>query len=96
MADILDYFGTAKRPLRAGEEIVDAGWVHAIGIAPLPAIGRVIGLVIQTSSLDDYPHEVTLNNLEDINLKWKCSCSCKAGLGEKCKHIAACLIHITM
>lgn len=93
-ADISVYFGEGTRPLRTGQEIVDAGWVYAIGIAPLPASNKIIGLVIQTSHLTGPPHEVHLEDIEDAHYKWKCSCSCKAGSGAKCKHIAACLIHI--
>lgn len=94
LLEIASYFGISKRPLRAGEELVNANFVYAIGIAPPPATGKILGLVIQTSSMSNTPHEVQLNHIEDVSENWKCNCSCKAGEGEKCKHVAACLIYI--
>lgn len=82
ICDIADYFGTAKRPLRAGEELINAGWVYALGIAPPPAQNRIIGLVLQTSAMTDKPHEVKLDFLDKSSCHWKCTCSCKAGQGE--------------
>lgn len=40
LLEISSYFGASKRTLRAGQELVDANFVHAIGIAPPPVIGK--------------------------------------------------------
>jgi hypothetical protein len=92
--DIFEYFANTKRPIREGTELLNAGWVTAIGIAPFPVENRIIGLVVQTSSISARPHEVKMDFLKKTYEYWKCVCSCKAGIGEKCKHIAACLLHI--
>lgn len=91
---IIQYFGNSKRPIREGEEIFKAGWVQSIGIDQNLKDFVVIGMVVQTSNLAAQPHEVILQNLLAVTGLWRCRCSCKAGEGAKCKHIAACLLYI--
>lgn len=95
LLNVVEYFGNAKRPIISGEEIVNAGWIYAIGVAPNPAQHQIIGLVVQTSAMTSSPHEVRLHNLHKFVKDWRCECTCKAGEGMKCKHIAACLIYLT-
>lgn len=94
MVTINEYFNGYKRPLICGEDLVKAGWIHAIGVNPPPARNKITGLVVQTSNMTNFPHEVTMENLDKPVNEWKLHCTCKAGQGEKCKHVAACLIHI--
>jgi hypothetical protein len=69
-------------PIREGTELLNAGWVTAIGIAPFPVENRMIGLVVQTSSISARPHEVKMDFLKKTYEYWKCVCSCKAGIGK--------------
>ncbi|XP_011685215.1 PREDICTED: uncharacterized protein LOC105448392 [Wasmannia auropunctata] len=53
---------------------------------------NLTALCLQTSHLKQSPHEITgkvRRNREVVSMK----CSCKAGLGEKCKHIIAALLY---
>ncbi|XP_055837293.1 uncharacterized protein LOC129905758 [Episyrphus balteatus] len=92
--DIVQYFDGVKRSIKEGEEIVKAGWVYAIGLSPPPSTNEVTAIVVAVSSMTSKPHEVKLKTLHKDHLSWTCTCSCKAGCGSKCKHIAACLIYI--
>ncbi|XP_055836660.1 uncharacterized protein LOC129905250 [Episyrphus balteatus] len=86
----MSYFENAVRPLREGENILDAGWIHSLGTTK----EKIVGYVFQASHVGERPHEVSIENINEESSKWKCGCSCKAGIGAKCKHIAACLISI--
>lgn len=92
VADIIEYFGIAKRPIRMGEEIMNAKRVLTVGFEP----GKedILALVIRTTSLTEMPHEVKIKNLKCNVDQWDCVCSCKAGAGQKCKHIACVLLLI--
>ncbi|KYN28511.1 hypothetical protein ALC57_02065, partial [Trachymyrmex cornetzi] len=52
-----------------------------------------IALCLQTSNIRLTPHEVK----GDVSSKdiLSCTCSCKAGLREKCKHIIAVLLSVS-
>lgn len=84
IADLIEYFGVAKRSKKMGEEIVNARRVLTVGFEP----GRqdLLALVVRTTSLTELPHEVKLTNMNlDVN-QWIGICSYKAGAGQKCTH----------
>ena len=47
---------------------------------------------LQTSQSREKLHEINGEVLKDAKIK-NCVCSCKAGLGEKCKHSIATLLY---
>ncbi|XP_043469594.1 uncharacterized protein LOC122503202 [Leptopilina heterotoma] len=54
---------------------------------------KIISFCLQSSNLKSAPHQIK----GEINLCGsiiKMTCSCKAGLSEKCKHIVAVLLHL--
>ena len=59
---IITYFGGCRRAILE-EEIVNAGWVYAIGIPPPPKNYDIIGFVGRASSMQEMPHEVKLSNI---------------------------------
>lgn len=92
ITDLIEYFGVAKRPIKMGEEIVNARRVLTVGFEP--GGKYILGLVVRTTSLTELPHEVKLTNLNLDVAQWVGVCSCKAGAGQKCKHIASVLIFL--
>lgn len=88
--DIFSYFSPAQRPIILGEEIVNSNRIISIG-----TLGdKIMALVVRSTSYSQLPHEVTLEGVHlEVN-NWVGRCTCKAGSGEKCKHISAALIYI--
>lgn len=94
-----------SRNFSEGEAVFTAGHVQLVGetVSDDEYTINIYGLVVQTTALDD-AHEVkgtivkeeSLNSKQDM-IKTKLhleqfTCSCKAGAGEKCKHIVAVLL----
>ena len=82
------------RCVTEGEKIIRASHIIKIGIIEeTDEIIKIFALVLQTSHLLDKPHEIAGTLLKTIgSLKIECfKCSCKAGAGSSCKHIAAVL-----
>lgn len=81
-----------------GEAILNAGHLILCGISDkTKTLLKLFALCLQTSALASHPHEISasfsvVNN--NINIL-KATCSCKAGLGGKCKHVAATLLFCT-
>lgn len=93
--DIYEYVCGGKRPLIEGEKLFNAGHVIRIGVTKQTERGLdVIGYVLQSSNMKAAPHTINAIIKESKPTSWCCKCSCKAGLGEKCKHILAILFHI--
>lgn len=93
LADIVRYLDGAHRPIREGENLLKSGHVLRVGVKCYAGTGAVIlGFVVQTSNIRGAPHEVTIDFKD--RKKWSCKCSCKAGLGHKCKHAIAVLLYI--
>lgn len=95
LKDIIAYGGKRSRPLIEGEKLFKAN--HIISVAAIKRVGRnvdILGLVIQSSQPKARPHEVSLELVEGDPSKWKCVCTCKAGLGHKCKHVFGLLVHL--
>lgn len=81
-----------------GEAVLNAGHLILCGITEKnKKLFNLFALCLQTSALQSSPHEISaslniLNN--NINIS-KATCSCKAGLGGRCKHITATLLFCT-
>lgn len=92
--DIHNYFHPAQRPIILGEEIVNSQPPRIISIGIEHKTACIVALVVRSTSFTLPPHEIKINDLHLKVNDWKCICSCKAGSGEKCKHIAGALIYI--
>lgn len=89
----MKYLENSHRPLKEGENLWRNGHVLKVGVKRFVGIGaEILGFVVQTSNIRGAPHEVALTcrNSKD----WSVKCSCKAGLGRKCKHAVAVLLHV--
>lgn len=80
----------AERKFVEGLEVVVSGNLIQIGKNKEKSTADVSSIHVrymQSSALRDTPHTITgeINNVTGKIIKF--SCSCKAGLGEKCKHI---------
>lgn len=96
MNDIIDYLGDATRPLKAGLDLYKSQHVINAGKANVSddAID-VYGQVLQSSDPRGVPHDIKITGVRPNNVEdWLAVCSCKAGLGHKCKHIFAVLLYI--
>lgn len=91
---IYNYFPPAQRPIILGEEIVNSQPKRIMTIGIDPKTGKIMALIVRTTSFVLPPHEIELNQLHLSADKWKCVCSCKAGSGEKSKHMHLQLIYI--
>lgn len=70
-----------------------SGHVIKVGVKRVVGgITEILGFVVQTSNIRGAPHEVTLEYRKKND--WNIKCSCKAGLGHKCKHALAVLLFI--
>lgn len=92
LCEIMEYIGDRSRPLKEGEAVFKAGHIIMCGLDASNS-EEIKSLCLQTSSLTSQPHEIVIMLNNDIN-KWKCVCSCKAGMSGFCKHIVATLIYI--
>lgn len=94
MDDIVLYLDGAKRPLKEGLNIYFCQHVVKAGvISQSRTFTQYFGLVVQTSSPRSTPHEINLKICENPG-EWFAQCSCKAGLGRKCKHIVAVMLFV--
>lgn len=75
-----------------GEKVLQAG--HIIFSGQLDSVEtsiKIISFCLQSSNLKSAPHEIK-GEISFLGNVLKMTCSCKAGLGEKCKHIVAVLL----
>lgn len=93
--DIIGYLGgQIRRPFIEGEKLLQSDHIVSVGVIEKNATEvQIFGLVLQTSHPKDNPHEVIIK-IRDKFENWKCKCSCKAGLSEKCKHIFGVLLYL--
>ncbi|KAF5280057.1 hypothetical protein FQR65_LT15109 [Abscondita terminalis] len=80
-----------KRPLELGIQLYEGEYIVSCGLVNADKIeARCI-----TSQINAVPHkiEIIFGNFSDYK-QWRCSCSCKAGAGEQCKHIVATLFYV--
>ncbi|KAJ8976154.1 hypothetical protein NQ317_018093 [Molorchus minor] len=98
-----DYFSYlnasfSSRNVKEGEEVLNAN--HIILCGKTKSTDNEIyiqALCLQTSALNSQPHSITgilINNGEKITIR-RMVCTCKAGAGERCKHISAVLLYCT-
>lgn len=85
---------TAQRNYIEGNKIVNAGHLIFCG----KKAGRpdesvhILAKCMALSKMRGVPHQI-LGEISTIGDVMSMECSCKAGLGEKCKHILATLLH---
>lgn len=99
MKNICDYAGTnpGQRKFIEGERVYQAKFIIKCGknvVSKDSDTTSFTAVCLQTTAIKDKnPHEINgeISTNGDIV---KCSCTCKAGLGEKCKHIIASLLYI--
>ncbi|OXU21062.1 hypothetical protein TSAR_014568 [Trichomalopsis sarcophagae] len=97
MKSICDWAGSnpSQRKFIEGERVYKAGHIIKCGKSEQLQNGYTMtftAVCLQTSNLRDNPHEINGQVSSDGKIL-NCSCSCKAGLGEKCKHIIAALLY---
>ena len=79
-----------------GERVLHAGHVIFCGKeAENETSTKVIAFCMQTSSLKDKPHEIR-GEITLQGIVKDAVCSCKAGLGKKCKHVVVVLFRLCM
>lgn len=94
---ICDWAGTnpRQRNFIEGERLLKAGHIFKCGRNSDENDSGVTSFTsycLQTSKLRDHPHQI--DGKISMNGEILCVvCSCKAGLGEKCKHILATLLY---
>lgn len=90
----LGWYKFSQRKFVEDERVFQAGHIIKCGKNIQNSNSDVISftaLCLQTSSLKENPHEI--NGKVTSGKILFCTCSCKAGLGEKCKHIIATLLY---
>lgn len=108
--DIFEYCECdfSSRNYTEGEAVLNANHIILVGETPSSDDFEIniFSLVLQTSALTGHPHEVkgtlikeiyssTRTNKHEEKLKIEeFKCSCKAGAGEKCKHIVSVLLYL--
>lgn len=87
---------TAQRNFIEGERVLYAGHIVKCGINDQkerqPDTLNFVSLCLQTSQIKGNMHEIDGQIKNGIITFVKCSC--KSGLGQKCKHILATLLHL--
>lgn len=95
MSDVVEYLGDSIRPLKEGSNLYKCGHVLNVGVTNVKEQTVDVHFeVIQSSSPKGLPHQVKITVVTGDISKWNAKCSCKAGLGEKCKHIFATLLSV--
>lgn len=97
VADIYSWAETSAshRNFIEGNRVLEANHVIKIGKTVESVTGDcvyIIALCLQTSHLKESPHEIKGKLCKNGKIL-SMTCSCKAGLGEKCKHILATLLY---
>lgn len=96
MNNIIEFLGDGVRPLKAGLDLQKSKHVINAGRSNIKNDKiDIFGQVLQTSNPRGLPHNVKISGVKENNVKnWVATCSCKAGLGQKCKHIFAVLLYV--
>lgn len=82
----------SSRNFREGEKLLNSNYITKCGrIRTESNTYKIIAYCRQYSSPDEKPHEVK-GDINSTGSICTFTCSCKAGLGEKCKHILAVLL----
>ena len=92
MSSIVAHVGNGKRCWEEGEAVLKAKHIVACGVTSREnGEMKILALCAQSSFLRAKPHEIL------VTIKssgFHISCSCKAGMSEKCKHCVAVLLHL--
>lgn len=96
---LIDIFTYAKcnfnsRSAVEGEQILKGQQIILCGKIEKDSVIQIKALVVQTSHINDMPHEVNgeLTNPQCSIVNF--TCSCKAGASECCKHVVAILLFL--
>lgn len=97
LKSICDWAGSnpSQRKFIEGERVYQAGHIITCGKNEPPKNPDIVSFTavcLQTTNLRDLPHEIN-GEFSKSGQILSCFCSCKAGLGEKCKHIIAALLY---
>ncbi|KAJ8975630.1 hypothetical protein NQ317_002804 [Molorchus minor] len=101
IGNVLKYLNATpdSRNFVEGERLLNASHLILCGIEEkCEANLNIFALCLQTSALSSPPHEISgiiKNSVENGMSVTSMSCTCKAGLGGTCKHIAAVLLYCT-
>lgn len=88
-------YATGSSQIEKGQKVFDGGGLLEVGVRSQHSLGYMIEAhCLQSSHPKEAPHEIKIKTESKPISEWKCVCSCKAGLGGKCKHIFAVLLHI--
>ncbi|KAH6923547.1 hypothetical protein HPB50_002169 [Hyalomma asiaticum] len=97
LSDIVSHIGavdtvdTRLRSLTEGEAVLQARHIICCGVKTCTeTLLTVQGLCVQTSHVQNKPHELEFAYSLDGTIKGHCSC--KAGNSERCKHLAAMML----
>ena len=83
----------SKRNFKEGERIINAGHIIYCGKnIDFNGSVRLSAKCLSTSSLRREPHEIKGEVLSSGHII-SMTCTCKAGLGEKCKHVLGTLLY---
>ena len=92
IASIVAHVGNGKRCWEEGEAVLKAKHIVACGITSRGDNElKILALCAQSSALRAKPHEILVTVKSQ---GFDISCSCKAGMSEKCKHCVAVLLHL--
>lgn len=90
---LVNFAGGRIRMQNEGEAVLKAKHVVSVGVKKVvEGSVEVMASCLQSSKIRDTPHETNITFFS-VNKMWQCSCSCKAGAGEHCKHIFAVLLY---
>ena len=83
----------SKRNFKEGERIINAGHIiYCRKNIDFNGLVRLSAKCLSTSSLKGEPHEIKGELLSSGRIL-SMTCACKAGLGEKCKHVLGILLY---
>lgn len=94
--EIYSLLGETKRPIIEGEALVLSQKVFHCGIKTMAENSiNIEASCLQTSHPTDSPHKINISiSLVNDTRNISCECTCKAGAGNRCKHIFATLLFV--
>lgn len=100
IADLFNYLeaSPSSRCISEGQAVLNANHIILCGIKEKTASAITLyALCLKSSGLTDAPHELEgyFNVLSSSVEITKVTCSCKAGMSARCKHVAALLFLCT-
>jgi len=87
-------FALDGESMKKGEDLVECHHIMVCGIIEENARKMtILALCLSGSNINDLPHNVTISIIKETS-EIERHCSCTAGAGAHCKHIAAALSYI--